>query len=162
MTTERNRVYRVVVRRDPEDARFWLADVEGLPGAHTSSRSLATLDRYVREVIVLAADLPDAAGDGAALEWIYQTGDRDLDRAAERLRRQRQEIETAAAELADRTGALARELVAERRFSVREAAALLGISSARVDQLVRRQPHRRAAWHARGPDSTHDTAGSLT
>lgn len=61
--------YRVVVRRDPEDARFWLANVDGLPGAHTSSRSLATLDRYIREVIVLAADLPDDSEEGLVLEW---------------------------------------------------------------------------------------------
>jgi hypothetical protein len=67
--------YHVIVRRDPEDARFWLADVDGLDGAHTSSRSLATLDRYVREVIILAADLPDEAEDDLQLEWTYQTGD---------------------------------------------------------------------------------------
>lgn len=71
--------YRVVVRRDPEDEQFWLADVDGLPGAHTSSRSLATLDRYVREVIVLAADLADGAEVELALAWVYQTGDPDLD-----------------------------------------------------------------------------------
>jgi hypothetical protein len=65
--------YRVHVYRDPEDARFWLADVEGLAGAHTSSRSLATLYQYVREVIVLAADLPDEAEDDLVLEWHYRT-----------------------------------------------------------------------------------------
>jgi hypothetical protein len=75
--------YRVEVYPDPEDSRFWLADVEGLPGAHTSSRSLATLDRYVREVIILAADLPDGAEDDLVLEWRYRTGDEDVDTEAE-------------------------------------------------------------------------------
>jgi hypothetical protein len=129
--------YRVVVRRDPEDARFWLADVDALPGAHTSSRSLATLDRYVREVIVLAADLPDESGDRLELEWVFRTGDREVDLEAERIRRRRAELDTAAGDLAARTDQLARRLVAEGRFSVREAATLLGVSPARIDQLVR-------------------------
>jgi hypothetical protein len=138
--------YQVVVRRDPEDARFWLADVEGLNGAHTSSRSLATLDRYVREVIVLAADLPDDAEDGLRLEWHYQTGDPDVDRDAERLRLRRAELEAANRDLAEHTGDLARRLVRNRGFSVREAAALLAVSPARVDQMVHEpQQHRRQA-----------------
>lgn len=132
-----NKTYRVVVRRDPEDGRFWLADVDGLPGAHTSSRSLATLDRYVRDVVVLAADLPDDAGPDLELEWVYRTGDATLDVEAERLRRLRTEVDAAGDQLAAGTSALARRLVSERRFSVREAATLLGLSPARVDQLVR-------------------------
>src|SRR5690606_14314815 len=95
MKADARRRYRVVVRRDPEDSRFWLADVDGLDGAHTSSRSLATLDRYVREVIVLAADLPDEAEDELELEWHYRTGDPKVDRETERLRRRRVELEAA-------------------------------------------------------------------
>lgn len=129
--------YRVMVRRDPEDARFWLADVDGLPGAHASSRSLATLDRYVRDVIVLAANLPDEADQDLGLEWVYHTGDQEVDAEAERLRRRRAEIEAEERELAEQTSTLAQRLVCERRFSIREAAALLGISPARIDQLVR-------------------------
>lgn len=61
--------YHVRVRQDPADAAFWLADVDGLAGAHASSRDLATLDRYVREVIILAADLPDDVEDTLQLDW---------------------------------------------------------------------------------------------
>jgi hypothetical protein len=128
--------YRVVVRRDPEDARFWLADVEGLDGAHTSSRSLASLDRYVREVIVLAADLPGEAEAGLRLEWEYQTGDPIADRQAEDLRQRRAELAEAARALTQQTAELARRLVTQNGFSVREAAALLSVSPARVDQMV--------------------------
>jgi hypothetical protein len=135
--------YRVTVRRDPEDARFWLADVEGLDGAHTSSRSLATLDRYVREVIVLAADLPDEAEGDVVLDWDYQTGDPDVDRLAEEVRRKRAEIDEATRALTAQTAALARHLVTEGGFSVREAAALLSISPARVDQMVQTPKRRR-------------------
>lgn len=141
MADQMKATYRVVVRRDPEDERFWLADVAGLPGAHTSSRSLATLDRYVREVIVLAADLADRAEAELVLEWVYRTGDPDLDAEAERLRRMRADIVAAGDQLATRSASLARRLVTELRFSVREAAALLGLSPARVDQLVRAGRH---------------------
>jgi len=135
--------YTVVVRRDPEDARFWLADVDGLDGAHTFSRSLATLHRYVREVIVLAAELPDEAEDGLQLDWHYQTGDPEVDQEAERLRRLRAELESANRDLAEHTSELARRLVTHSGFSVREAAALLSVSPARVDQMVQEPKRRR-------------------
>lgn len=135
--------YQVVVRRDPEDSRFWLADVDGLDGAHTSSHSLATLDRYVREVIVLAADLPDDAEDGLEVEWHYETGDPKIDRETEQLRRRRAELESANRDLAEHTSDLARQLVTVAGFSVREAAALLSVSPARVDQMVQQRKRRR-------------------
>lgn len=135
MTTSGKR-YRVDVQRDPEDGRFWLADVAGLHGAHTSSRSLATLDRYVREVIVLSADLPDDAESELQLDWHYMTGNPDVDNETELLRQRRAALDAAARELAEQTSDLARRLVTTAGFSVREAAALLSISPARVDQLV--------------------------
>jgi hypothetical protein len=137
--------YRVVVRRDPEDARFWLADVDGVDGAHTSSRSLASLDRYVREVIVLAADLPDDAEVGLILEWDYQTGDPTADRQAEELRHRRAELDEAARELTLKTAELARRLVTQGGFSVREAATLLSVSPARIDQMVQARKRRESA-----------------
>ena len=143
MTEDRQRRFRVDVRRDPHDGRFWLADVDGLHGAHTSSRSLATLDRYVRDVIVLAADLDDAADERLELDWHYTTGDPELDQATERLRRRRAELEAANRELAEETHDLARRLVTVAGFSVREAAALLAVSPARVDQMVQQARNAR-------------------
>ena len=71
--------YEVVVTR--EHGR-WLADVPGLQGARTYARSLPALDLAVREVIVLAADLPDAAMPGLRLDFLYHTGDPELDSTA--------------------------------------------------------------------------------
>ena len=71
------------------------------------------------------------------MEWVFQTGDSEVDAEAEGIRRRRAELEAATDDLAARTDRLARRLVAEARFSVREAATLLGVSPARVDQLVR-------------------------
>ncbi|HEV2087399.1 MAG TPA: hypothetical protein VGR21_03695 [Cryptosporangiaceae bacterium] len=144
MERRQDGTYHVVVRRDPEDARFWLADVSGLDGAHTYARSLAALDRYVREVIVLAADLPDEAEDELRLEWEYHTGDPTLDEQAARLREKRQSVEVEARRLAEETSELARRLVAEGRHSVRDTAALLAVSPSRIGQVApRRTPRRR-------------------
>ena len=55
----------------------WLADVPELTGAHTYTRSLAALDQAVREVIVLAADVPDESMPVQVLEHSYDTGDPD-------------------------------------------------------------------------------------
>lgn len=124
--------YRVVVTR--EDS-YWLADVPELQGAHTYARNLPTLDQAVREVIVLAADLPDEAMLELVIDYDYHTGDPDLDAAAgevRRLRRQAGELVTTAAA---RTEQAAVRLVASG-LSVRDTAALLGISPQRVSQLT--------------------------
>lgn len=56
-----NRTYTVEIYPDPQDGRYWLADVVGLSNARASARSIETLERYVREVITLVEDLPDSS-----------------------------------------------------------------------------------------------------
>ena len=126
--------YRVVVTR--EDGQ-WLADVPSLEGAHTYARSLPTLDQAVREVVVLAADLPDEAMPVLMLDYEYHTGDASLDVTAQEVRQLRREADELATAAATRTGRAAAELVA-RGLSVRDVAALLGISPQRVSQLTAR------------------------
>lgn len=126
--------YEVVVTR--EDGH-WLADVPELAGAHTYARSLPALGRAVREVIVLAADLPDEAMPGLRLDFDYRTGDSELDATALEVRRLRRQADELAAAAAARTGQVAALLVA-RGLSVRDVAALLGISPQRVSQLTAR------------------------
>jgi hypothetical protein len=74
--------------------------------------------------------------------WHYETGDPNVDRETEQLRRQRAELESANRDLAEQTTDLARRLVTVAGFSVREAAALLSVSPARIDQMVQ-QPRKR-------------------
>lgn len=124
--------YRVVATR--EDSH-WLADVPELQGAHTYARSLPTLDQAVREVIVLAADLPDEAMAELVIDYDYHTGDPELDTTTLEVRRLRREADELTATAAARTGHAAARLVA-RGLSVRDAAALLGISPQRVSQLT--------------------------
>jgi predicted RNase H-like HicB family nuclease len=126
--------YQVTVSR--EDGQ-WLADVPELQGAHTYARSLPTLDQSVREVIVLAAGLPDEAMPELVIDYDYHTGDRELDMAAAQVRSLRREADELSAIAAARTAQAAAKLVA-RGLSVRDAAALLGISPQRVSQLTAR------------------------
>jgi hypothetical protein len=128
------RAYRVNVTREQGQ---WLADVPELQGAHTYARSLPTLDQAVREVIVLAADLPDEAMPELVIDYDYHTGDPELDVAAVEVRRLRRQADELAATAATRTGQAAAKLIA-KGLSVRDAAALLGISPQRVSQLTAR------------------------
>lgn len=130
--------YLVEVTREGED---WLADVPGLQGAHTFARSLQTLDRYVREVIVLAADLPDDAADSLRLDWRIDTGDVVLDDQLEELRRERQRLNDARHRVEHDTAELAGHL-GHAGFSVRDVAVLTGLSRARAQQLTGRKTTR--------------------
>jgi hypothetical protein len=122
--------YRVVVTR--EDGA-WLADVPDLQGAHTFARNLPALDRYVREVIALAADLEDAAD--VTLEWEIHTGDDSVDKELGQLRAERDRLDARRKDVEAQTASYARALAA-RGFSVRDTGALLGVSPQRAQQLI--------------------------
>lgn len=124
--------YRVVVTR--EDGA-WLADIPELAGAHTYARTLPALDRAVREVIVMAADRPDEDMPTLRLAYDYQTGDPDIDKTAAEVRALRAEADHASAAAIARTSAAA-ELLVARGMSVRDVAAMLGISPQRVSQIT--------------------------
>lgn len=124
-------VYGVVVTREGDN---WLADVPGLQGAHTYARNLEALDQYVREVVVLAADLPDEAMSSLDLEWDYRTGDGAQDARLAQLRADRRELEATRQAIEQATADAVRQLAAE--YSIRDLAALTGLSRARVQQIV--------------------------
>src|SRR6266542_298013 len=132
MAAMSRRTFRVVVTREDDQ---WLAEVPELQGAHTYARSLPSLDQAVREVVVLAADLPDEAMPELVLDYDYHTGDPELDTTALEVRRLRQEANELAAVATARTGEVAARLVAWG-LSVRDVASLLGISPQRVSQLT--------------------------
>ena len=124
-------IYGVVVTRQDD---WWLARVPSLAGAHTESRTLATLDRDVREVIALVEDLPAGAEAALRLSWEFRTGDAIIDELTAALRNRRIELVQAESDLAARTAALARRL--RSQWSVRDVATLLGISPQRVSQIA--------------------------
>lgn len=120
-------VYQVIVTR--EDGA-WLADVPELEGAHTFARSLPSLDRAVREVVVLAADLSDEAMPNLELDYVYRTGDPRIDRDAAKVRQLRSQLAEVESLTAESIYALTPEL------SVRDAGVLLGVSPQRVSQVA--------------------------
>ena len=130
MSTEQ--VYRVIVTREGD---AWLADVPELEGAHTFARTLPALDRAVREVVVMAVDRPDEDMPALQLAYDYRTGDPGIDVTATEIRTLREQASQLSATAAARTGAAAALLV-DRGLSVRDIAAILGISPQRVSQLT--------------------------
>jgi hypothetical protein len=120
--------YTVHVTREGDT---WLADVPSVAGAHTFARSLEGLARSVREVVVLMDDLPDDAD--VELDLRFDVADESVIEA-EHLRRAREDIGRREAELVSETGRIAASL--SRTYSVRDTAAMLGVTPGRVSQLV--------------------------
>jgi DNA-directed RNA polymerase specialized sigma24 family protein len=128
-------VYRVVVTRENG---AWLADVPELAGAHTYARTLPALDRAVREVVVMAVDRPDEDMPLLRLAYDYRTGDPEVDVTAAEVRTLREQADQIAASATARTSAAA-ELLVAHGLSVRDVAAILGISPQRVSQITTRR-----------------------
>lgn len=135
--------YRVVVSREEP---WWVAVAhgDGLPahGAATETRTIADLEEKVRDLIVLRtnADLRmpyEAAAKGLDLSWSY-----DLPPNAAAALREYQEskgdLAAAQARYAENELQAASVLKAETRASIRDVAALMGISHQRVHQLLAR------------------------
>ena len=128
-----NSTYRVEVTRDNGG---WLARAVGLDGVHTFARTLAKLDGNIREAIALAGDLHDGAEAELDIAYDYRLGDPDLEAEATRLRQAREQVDIQRRDVTAATERIAVDLVRRHRLTVRDAAALTGVSSARVGQLV--------------------------
>lgn len=132
----RTKTYRAVATREGKD---WLADVPELEGAHTFARTLPKLTQYVREVIVLDEGLPDEAMADLDVDFVYLTGDPDIDRVAWQVRRDRIEIAKAEQALRSSTTATARKLLGAGMSTRRDVATILDISHQRVNQIAKRE-----------------------
>lgn len=124
--------YTVHVTRED---RTWLGDVPGLTGAHTFASSLAGLDRAMREVIVLAADLPDEAEAAIDLTWDMSDVAPQAVEAAH-VARARAANDRVRRQLVDQTRRLVLDLLGQG-WSARDVAVVLDLSPGRVSQLSR-------------------------
>lgn len=122
--------FHVLARRE---AGAWTATVTDANGAHTWGKGLRHLEQSVREAIALAEDIDDV--DSFDLRWTYLTGDPGIDGESERLRAQREQVTRDAHELTNDTAAFI-ALLRSQGFSVRDAAAIAGVSPARAGQLA--------------------------
>jgi hypothetical protein len=143
--------YDVHVSREGDQ---WLADVPELEGTQTYASNLTALDRYVREIIVLAVDLPASAAADLALRWSYDLGDQ-LVQQANALRAEREELAVKERQLEQATRELATKLTRDLGLSVRDAGPLLGISHQRVSQL---RPTAKSARPVRAKKAKSATA----
>lgn len=141
----------VVVTREGSD---WLADVPAVPGAHTFARSLAGLKDSAREAIILADDL----ADDAQVDIVFRFEiDDDLVKQAVKVGTERRE-------LADRERQVQRSTedaigaLKTAGYSVRDAAALLGVSPGRISQIAEGPRHRKPGKRAVTPAAPRKAA----
>lgn len=122
--------YTAVITREDGD---WLGDVPALDGASTYASTLRRLTENLREVVVLAEDLDDGAE--VDLELQVQVDDPAVQRGVQ-LRLRRQRVEHELADLRRGTADALGDLL-EEGYSVRDAAAIVGITSGRASQLLK-------------------------
>lgn len=121
------------------DEDWWLAQViaasEGTDttplNALTQARSLAKVDSMARDLI---ATILDADEEDFAVDFVYQLPD-DINEVVCQARGAREWADAAQELWQDRSTIAARAL-AEKGYSLRETATLLGLSHQRVDQLL--------------------------
>lgn len=122
--------YTVDVSREEGD---WLATVTNLEGVSTWATTFANLDHAVREAIALAEDLPDGAEDTLPITWQVPSESPEVD-AAVLVAEQRRSLLRAQREL-DPKVRHAVSALTQAGWSVRDQAALLGMTAGRVSQL---------------------------
>ncbi len=111
---------------------WWAIDVPELPGVYSQARRLDRVEPMARDAIALFLDV-----DPATLDIRVETDlPADLRRDVEAVGRLRAEADRLQAESSGAMRHLTHDLLG-RGLSVRDAAAILGISHQRVSQLVR-------------------------
>jgi predicted RNase H-like HicB family nuclease len=119
--------FKVTVRRDPEDASYWLADVVGAAGAHTFGRSLSEAKRHAVEVVALWYELEPDRFD---IDWDVRLG-----KLAQPVKQAKAAMAHAEADRERRDAAV--RALSEAGVSYRDIAELLGLSHQRVAQIAK-------------------------
>lgn len=122
--------YTVTVGRENGD---WLATVTNLDGVSTWATTFAGLDHNVREAIALAEDLPEGAEDTLAISWQVPSDSPEVDTAVH-VAEQRRNLLRAQQDL-DPQVRHAVSTLTRAGWSVRDQAALLGMTPGRISQL---------------------------
>ncbi|RRO98207.1 hypothetical protein CXF43_08650 [Corynebacterium bovis] len=123
--------YTVEVTREDGD---WLATVTGFEGVSTWATTFAGLDRAVREAIALAEDLPEGREDQLDIAWDLPAGSDDV-AAALVVAQQRRSLVQRQRQIDPQIHSVVATLSAAG-WSVRDQAALLGMTAGRVSQIL--------------------------
>ncbi|MGB8932976.1 MAG: type II toxin-antitoxin system HicB family antitoxin [Anaeromyxobacteraceae bacterium] len=130
---------RYVVTYERDEGGWWIAELHGVPGVNSDGRTVADARRRVREAPSLAVG--DAAAERAEL-----VDDVKLPAAVARVVKQATSARVRAEKLQEETiratTEAARVLTGKLGLSVRDAAALLGVSHQRIQQV--KKPHKAA------------------
>ena len=122
-------IYTARARRS---GSWWAIDVPELPGVYSQARRLVRVESMARDAIALFLDV-----DPATLDIRVETNlPSELRRDVDAVGRLRAEADRLQVESSGAMRHLTEELLG-RGLSVRDAAAILGISHQRVSQLVR-------------------------
>jgi predicted RNase H-like HicB family nuclease/predicted XRE-type DNA-binding protein len=127
-------IYTARVRRS---GAWWAIDVPELPGVYSQTRRLDQVEPMARDAIALFLDVDPTTLD-IRVETILPS---DLRRDVDAVSRLRAEAERLQAESSGAMRRLTHQLLG-RGMSVRDAAAILGISHQRVSQLGRPESER--------------------
>ena len=119
--------FKVTVRRDPEDASYWLAEVVGVAGAHTFGRSLSEAKRHAVEVCALWYELEP---DHFDVDWDVRLGN-----LAAPVKHAKAAMAHAEADRARRDAAV--RALSDAGVSYRDIAELLGLSHQRVAHIAK-------------------------
>lgn len=121
------RVVHVDIKKDESGA--WIAQVRELPACHTYGRSIRQATERIHEAMQLFDELQDVEIE---VEVRLPPSAR---RALRQAKSARQKVEQITEQAQNATALAIREL-ANAGVSVRDAAAMLGVSSARVHQIM--------------------------
>ena len=115
----------------------WVAEVKEVPQAHTYGRTLSKTQVYLREALALVLDVEE--NDFELMTQVHIAD--DVDDLIDRALQARERAEAVSEDAKTATAAAALALVEQGGLSLRDAAAALGLSFHRVDQIVN-QPNK--------------------
>jgi predicted RNase H-like HicB family nuclease len=129
-----------LVTLEQDEAGWWVGSLPAVPGCHTQGRSVHTVLRRLHEAIAAAGEDSGDLLIGKVHLRVAKRG--ELAKLCKQVQARRRRAEQAEVEYQEAQRLAASRLT--KTMSVRDAAALLGLSHQRVQQLARRG--RRAGW----------------
>jgi predicted RNase H-like HicB family nuclease len=125
---------KYVVNYERDEAGWWIAELQGVPGVNSDGRTVADARRRVREALSLA--IGDDPAEAAELVDHVKLPVQ-VRKVVARATTARSKLDAIQAEAQESTATAVRELRKRLGLSIRDIADLLGISHQRVQQLAR-------------------------
>jgi hypothetical protein len=127
MSTKSGSTFKVRIRRDPDDPRYWLVNMVGEPGAQSFGRSLNEARRHAVEVVALWTGLEP---EEFTIDWDVHLGALSRSVTEARTAMEHAERDRCRRDLAVRR-------LTDAGISYRDVGELLGLSYQRVAQIAR-------------------------